>query len=237
MSHCIYFHRLPITQRVFYVGQSKSDKRPYSKDGRSLHWNNIVNKYGFEVEVVMSGLTKDQANIFEMYYILKFGRLDLGNGILCNATDGADGGSNKIFSLETRDRMSKSHQGNKNHMFGKTHSAEASNKISATHKGRKLSSDHILSIKAANIGRVKTDRELEKLRDSKTGVTRPEWVRNKLSVSRLAKYATPVVATNQCAIYEFESMKEAESILRRQRKSIRTAALRNTLCNGFRIFI
>lgn len=234
--HYIYFHYKP-DYTVFYIGQSNDLKRPYSKLGRSIFWHNVVKKYGFEVMIAHAGLTKDEANILEKHYIKEFGRRDLGLGELVNRTDGADGGSNKIFNSETRLKMSLSHKGEKNIMFGKKHTQETKNKISNVHKGKKLSTERADALRKINKGRIKSKSEIEKLRQSKIGKPRPDWVKQKVSLTKLKKSKSKVIAVKDCAVYEFDSMKEAEITLQRQRKSIRTAALKNTRCNGFNIYL
>ena len=54
---------------------------------------------------------------------------------------------------EYRRKMSESHpdfSGSKNPMYGKTHSAETREKISASHRGKKLSPEHIEKLKGKN---------------------------------------------------------------------------------------
>lgn len=54
-----------------------------------------------------------------------------------NLTDGGEGSTGWIAPEETREKMSKAHAGEKNSMFGKTHSKETRAKIAATKKGVK----------------------------------------------------------------------------------------------------
>jgi hypothetical protein len=48
----IYKHIRKDTNEVFYIGIAKQSYRLYSKFGRNKHWNNIVNKVGFDAEII-----------------------------------------------------------------------------------------------------------------------------------------------------------------------------------------
>ena len=61
--------------------------------------------------------------------IAVFGRKDLGTGILYNRTDGGEGISGTILSEETKQKMSESRKGHKNHFYGRKHSAESIEKM------------------------------------------------------------------------------------------------------------
>lgn len=92
----VYFHRNPKTLQVFYVGIGTSEKRAYSfyENARSTVWHRYVSKYGKPVvDIVLQGLTKEQAIREEIYFICHFGRINNG-GILYNLNDGGDTGSN-----------------------------------------------------------------------------------------------------------------------------------------------
>jgi group I intron endonuclease len=98
-KYYIYFHINPLKNEVFYVGKGFG-RRAYKKTGRSNFWNNTVNKYGYIVDIVESGLTEEEAHKREIFYISKIGRRDLGNGELINLTDGGEGTSGHKLSEE-----------------------------------------------------------------------------------------------------------------------------------------
>lgn len=128
MKNKIVYRHLKPNGKVFYVGYG-SFKRAYSKHGRNIHWNNIVSKYGYEIEILMTNLCKEDAKELEEFLIKLYGRNDLKTGILCNKTKGGDGGNGIIqHSEETKKKISESNK-------GKKHSNETKLKLSISHIG------------------------------------------------------------------------------------------------------
>jgi len=82
----VYFHRRKDNNEVFYVGIGKRKNRAYVKSRRNSYWNNIVKKYGYNVEIVHKGISYDKALELEQHYIKEFGRDNL-----TNMTDGGEG--------------------------------------------------------------------------------------------------------------------------------------------------
>lgn len=116
----VYQHRRLDTNEIFYVGIGKSEKRAYSKHKRNKHWYNITNKTKYVVEIVYKNITYKKAKEIEKSLIKKYGRKDLGKGILCNQTDGGDGtlGFKMFFSEEHKNKLSNS---GKNKIFTDSH--------------------------------------------------------------------------------------------------------------------
>lgn len=75
------------------------------------------------IQIIKEGLTDEEAKSLEIELIAKYGRKDLGTGILQNQTDGGDG-----TRLE----------GEKNGMYGRSHSEEAKSKIKAARASQKI---------------------------------------------------------------------------------------------------
>lgn len=134
MKYFVYFHKKPDGE-IFYVGIG-GKKRPYSKYQRNKWWNNIVNKYGYSIELMHENINWTEACQLEIKYIKQIGRADLKLGPLVNLTDGGDGTIGVICSDETRIKKSLS-------LLGKKRSAETKNKISSSKKGIKFSKTHI----------------------------------------------------------------------------------------------
>ena len=125
----VYSHLKP-NGEVFYIGIGKTEKRAYSIRNRNKHWHNIVNKYGYSVEIVTTCKSWEEACEIEKYLIKFYGRKDLGLGTLVNMTDGGEGVVNKVVSKETREKLSLA-------QIGKKHSEETKKRMSETHKGQK----------------------------------------------------------------------------------------------------
>lgn len=170
----------PRNGNIFYIGKGKS-KRMYS------HVNNVKNgscknpilkgrinhilESGYSDVIykkIIENISDDEALSYEMFLIAFYGKICDKTGILCNLTNGGDGGDtftnnpNKeklrgicrdnaiqrgfggdTFSSRsneekkiTVERLKKANSGENNAMYGKTHSEEARQKISCTHKGK-----------------------------------------------------------------------------------------------------
>lgn len=92
----VYSHTRVDNNIVFYIGigTSKEFKRAYSLNGRNRFWRHVVAKTKYEVEILFENITIEQANSIEIQLIKKYGRRDLGNGVLVNLTDGGEGINN-----------------------------------------------------------------------------------------------------------------------------------------------
>ena len=101
---CLYRHIRLDKNEPFYIGIGKTEQRAYSDKNRNKHWLNIA-KNGYEVEVLFSDLTWDEACKKEIEFILLYGRKDKNTGCLCNMTDGGEGQLNRVISEETRYKL------------------------------------------------------------------------------------------------------------------------------------
>jgi hypothetical protein len=114
----------------YYIGKG-TGRRIYSKKGRPCSKPKDKTRIIF----LKQNLTEEESFKHEKYMIAVFGRKDLGTGILHNRTDGGDGASGAIKTLETRAKLSAANKGENNHNYGKTHSPETRAKMSAALKG------------------------------------------------------------------------------------------------------
>ena len=121
----IYRHLKP-NGEVFYIGIGKPG-RSKSKSDRNPYWHNIVNKYGYEIQILKSDLTWEEACELEKILIAFYGRKELGTGPLVNMTEGGDGRRGSITSDETKAKLSKLAK-------GKVTSEETKRKMSISNK-------------------------------------------------------------------------------------------------------
>lgn len=137
----VYRHIRLDNGNPFYIGIGKSEARAYSTKGRSKFWQRIVDKCGYEVEILFNDLDYEQAKLKEQEFILLYGRANTCNGLLCNLTDGGDGS------------------------LGYKPTEEALLKISNTSKGRVKSVEQIEKWKS-KMNFTKSDETKEKIRQS-----------------------------------------------------------------------
>ena len=151
----VYLHRRCDNNNIFYVGMG-APSRPYYKQNRSKHWNNVVNKAGYSVDIIADGLTKSDACELEMFIISLIG---LDN--LTNLTDGGEGNNywkgkkrpeiveilrrantGKSHTQETKDKMKGRTAWNK----GKSLTQETKDKVSLNNKKAKRVIDNSTGI-------------------------------------------------------------------------------------------
>ena len=142
----VYQHRRKDTNEVFYIGISHEKYRPYSKLSRNVTWKSIVNKHGYEVDILISGCSWEDACKIEKALIKDYGRADLELGPLVNLTEGGDGV--RLFR-------------EKNGMFGKKHKIDTLKKISENSKLLKHTKESIAKIKASSTGHIKEKKPCE----------------------------------------------------------------------------
>ena len=67
-KYYIYAHIRKDTNSIFYIGKG-SGNRAHIKSNRNLFWKRIVEKYGYEVVILLDNLSEDDSYKFEIYYI------------------------------------------------------------------------------------------------------------------------------------------------------------------------
>jgi hypothetical protein len=171
----VYFHINPIKNEVFYVGKGHG-VRAHSKSKRTDFWKNMVDKYGFTVDIIHDKLSEEEAFELEMMYIKKLGRRDNGTGILVNMTDGGEGRSGLICSEETRIKISKTSKGKIPVNKGKKLSIETKKKMSESQKGNKKA----LGYKHTEETKKQISNSLKGEKNHFFGKTHSEETRNKI---------------------------------------------------------
>ena len=131
----VYKHIRLDTNKVFYIGMG-DEKRPYSKR-RNKHWQNVVNKTNYVVEIVAKDLSLEDACELEIFLIQMYGKENL-----TNITSGGEGQFNP--DDETRYKIGNGKRGTKiseEHKLklsefnkGRKHTKESKQKIKENHK-------------------------------------------------------------------------------------------------------
>lgn len=107
----LYRHIRLDKNEPFYIGIGSDEeyeyKRAYQTRSRNRYWHNIVNSTDYEVEVMMDGLTWEEACLKEKEFVALYGRVCDGSGILANMTEGGDGVVGMSPSEETKEKLRK----------------------------------------------------------------------------------------------------------------------------------
>jgi hypothetical protein len=138
----------------YYIGKG-SGRRAYTKGPKEVKPPRDKSR----VRIIKADLTEEEAFLLEKLYILMFGRVDLGTGILRNKSDGGDGSSGAVRSEETREKLRQANLGKKKPkevgekiskaLTGRKLSEEMRAKLRAGHKGRKCTEEHKRKVSAA----------------------------------------------------------------------------------------
>lgn len=184
----IYLHRCLINGKC-YIGQTKlSLKDRWRSSGSGYNkqtvFSNAIKKYGwenFEHIILESGLTKEQANIAEIKYIMLYDSFR--NGY--NMTHGGDGGGfiGHKHTQESRKKSSLSHSGSKNYFYGKKHTKETRELLSklATGRTHTLTPEQKETIRRKKIGHIVTKETREKISKKRMGIHLDNCIKEKIS--------------------------------------------------------
>ena len=167
----------------FYVGKGKGrrirDHRSDKSDTYKVKRIQKILREGFELIYfkVQEELIECQSFRLEMELIKTIGRYGLGTGPLTNLTDGGEGASGHITSVETKKKISESELGEKHPMFGRHHSEETKRMISESNKGKMSGDKHPL------FGKHHSEESKKKNSESHKGRIVSVITRKKLSIA------------------------------------------------------
>lgn len=159
----VYMYYFKSTGEVFYIGKGKND-RYKSMVHRNQLFLNILNKYSEDVDVKFykTDLTEKESLELERKLIDEFWKK---GECRANFHEGGCGGNTGMYDSPERSRklseFGKSRIGDKNPMWGKTHSPEVRKYLSELNKGKKISEEQKQKLIKANTGRKKSEYELE----------------------------------------------------------------------------
>ena len=90
----------------YYIGKGRRH-RAFTKQGHNVPLPPDRNR----IQIVKDNLTNNEAMALEIELIAKYGRKDIGTGILRNMTNGGEGSSGRTYSQETIEKIRKSNCG------------------------------------------------------------------------------------------------------------------------------
>ena len=141
--YIVYQHKNKINNKVYIGITSRTPQERWGNQGcnykSSPYFYNSIQKYGwdnFEHNILYTDLTKEEACKKEQELIKQFNSMNREFGY--NSTSG---GEVFIMNDETKQKISKALQGNKNNL-GHPCSEEKKRKISEAQKGRKFTEEH-----------------------------------------------------------------------------------------------
>lgn len=184
MMAYVYRHIRLDKNQPFYIGigSDKNYSRAYWKHGRTRYWKNIVNKSGYDVEIILDNISWVDACRKEKEFILLYKKISDG-GLLVNLTDGGDGtiGLKPNITSERNKKISETLKNKyasgerKSALKGVSPSVETRNKISLKSTGRKHTEEtkNKLSVikigNKANLGKMLSVETRSKISSSHTG--------------------------------------------------------------------
>lgn len=131
MNNFVVYAYSRADKTFYYIGKGRP-KRPYGKRKTGIK----PPKDRSRIHILHSNLSEDTALLYEKKLIAFYGRKDLGTGLLHNKTNGGEGVSGWIPSLEWRNQKSKRMRGSNNPFYRLNHTKESRKKISNKAKGR-----------------------------------------------------------------------------------------------------
>jgi hypothetical protein len=181
MRFYVYIYRDPETHIPFYVGKGSGSRKngihPHGWCGKKLQ---KLTKKNLKPEVVTyaNHLTEKHAFALERILVKRYGRRDIGTGILLNNTDGGEGPAGVRFgprSEEHRRHISEAKKGKP----GTRHTEDFKRKLSERLKGKPKSAEHNRKNAESHKGKKATQETRKLLSDRRKGKAFPLEARKK----------------------------------------------------------
>ena len=144
--------------------------------------NPIIVKY-------MENLFENVSFELEIKMINIIGRQDLKTGPLCNLTNGGEGPTGRIWSMEQRIARSKSYMGTGNNNYGKSMSEEQKIKISNALQGHNVSQEARKKMSIWQKGRTLPEETKKKMSDARTGSKRTKEQKIRMSLAQRKRFS------------------------------------------------
>lgn len=196
---------------IFYIGKGKNLRYCDTTHSRNAYFKNILNAHKEDVDVkfLHEGLSGDEAADLERKLIHEY--WDKGQ-CKANFHEGGYGGNTGNYNNPERSRKlsesAKKRTGEKNPMFGRTHTKEVREFLSLINKGKKLTPEHIEKLKASNRGRKKSQEERDAISRRFKG-TKMSPEQYKKMMERECRYLY-IVTDNGVEIKVCHSLKDLE---------------------------
>jgi len=186
MSHFYVYMYLDQNNVPFYIGKGNGNRYKVQSHLREdqAFLKNKINKVGnsnVKIHFLHKDISEEEAFRWERYWIKYIGRRDLKEGTLCNLTDGGEGQSGFIHSEESKQKMRKAHKGEKNSMYGKSHTEVAKQKMCTIHKGKTHSDETREKMSKSQKGRKHPEGTKQKMSKTKKGKTHSVETKRKIS--------------------------------------------------------
>lgn len=140
----------------YYIGKGKGRRAFRKRSGISTP------KDTSKIIFIKTNLSEEESFSLERELVSKYGRKDIGTGILLNRTNGGDGTSGKIVSEEQRIKM---------------------RQLKFSYSTRKRLSEVNMGNKNA-LGSIRSPTTIQKLRNSKCKEKHPMWMKNHSNSSK-----------------------------------------------------
>jgi group I intron endonuclease len=140
------------------------------------------------IYILKDNLTEQEAYDLEKLYIKMFGRVDLGDGILRNLSDGGEGPTNYKPTPEQRRKISLSRMGEKHPLYGVSPSTETREKQRQALQGR------FVGEKNPMYNKTHTEENKKKISDLHKRVPKTEEQKRKMSIAAKGKKKPPGMA-------------------------------------------
>ncbi len=188
----VYRHIRKDKNIPFYIGKGKGN-RAYTAKNRNQYWHDIVNKHGYEVEIILDELTEKESFDKEIEFIKLYK-----DHSYCEAnfTNGGEGISGYVHSKETRNKLSILN-------IGRVHTDETKEKIAQAGRDRthekwtdEQKLKHSIRTKDSNkrhigntyaLGYKHSDNTKLKLSEINTGKKLTDETKTKLSIAHMGK--------------------------------------------------